>query len=157
MMFGWSCKALENRLAFRNLDNNSAKQLKLCRIIWTYDFLQDIDLIEKHALLIIVHVTLAKDLDGTLGTWLSVHAHAHLSECAWYKGKHDISLALCLDGTKSETYLYREPFQSYSDHAVYPTFFQRSQRHGHHYELFEWFVRGWLVTIKTPWRERGRT
>ena len=48
----------------------------------TYDFLKNIDLVEKHALLILVHVRLAEDLDGALGTRLSVHAHADLTEGA---------------------------------------------------------------------------
>ena len=48
----------------------------------TYDFLEDVDLVEKHALLVVVHVALAEYLDGTLSARLSVHTHAHLTESA---------------------------------------------------------------------------
>ena len=48
----------------------------------TYDFFQDVDLVEKHALLVIVHVALAQHFHRTLGARLSVHAHAHFSESA---------------------------------------------------------------------------
>ena len=33
----------------------------------TYDLLKDVDLVEEHALLILVHVALSEDLDGSLG------------------------------------------------------------------------------------------
>jgi hypothetical protein len=46
----------------------------------TYDFLENIDLVEKHALLILVHVALSQHLDSTLSAGLSVDAHAHLAE-----------------------------------------------------------------------------
>ena len=49
----------------------------------TYDFFQDVDLVEKHALLVIVHVALAQHFHRTLGARLSVHAHAHFSEGAY--------------------------------------------------------------------------
>ena len=48
----------------------------------TYDLLEDVDLVEKHALLVLVHVALAEHLNGTLRTRLSVHAHSHLAESA---------------------------------------------------------------------------
>ena len=37
------------------------------RIRSTYDFFEDIDLIEKHSLLIVVHVALTQDFDRALG------------------------------------------------------------------------------------------
>ena len=46
----------------------------------TYDFFENVDLIEKHALLILVHMGLTENLDGALGTRLSVHTHADLTE-----------------------------------------------------------------------------
>jgi len=46
------------------------------------NFLKNVDLVEKHALLVVVHMALAKNLDCALGTRLSVHAHAHLSKRA---------------------------------------------------------------------------
>ena len=45
-----------------------------------YNFLEDVDLVEKHALLVVVHVALAEHLDGALGARLAVHAHTHLTE-----------------------------------------------------------------------------
>ena len=48
----------------------------------TYNFLEDVDFIEKHALLVVVHVALTEHLDGTLSARLSVHTHAHLTESA---------------------------------------------------------------------------
>ena len=46
----------------------------------TYDLLENVNLIEKHALLLVVHVALPEDLDSSLGARLSVHAHAHFTE-----------------------------------------------------------------------------
>ena len=48
----------------------------------TYNVLENVDLIEEHSLLIVIHVALAEHLNGTLSTRLSVHAHAHLTERA---------------------------------------------------------------------------
>ena len=50
--------------------------MKFC----TYNFLEDVDLVEEHALLVLVHVALSEDLDGSLGAGLSVHAHTDLSK-----------------------------------------------------------------------------
>lgn len=52
-------------------------QLKTVR---TYNFLENIDLIEEHTLLVVVHVTLAENLDGTLSSRFSVNAHANLTK-----------------------------------------------------------------------------
>ena len=46
----------------------------------TYNFLEDVDLIEKHTLLVVVHVALTKHLDGALSSRFSVHAHTDLTE-----------------------------------------------------------------------------
>ena len=56
--------------------------LMMCWQSSTYDFLEDVDFIEKHALLVVVHVALTEHLDGTLSARLSVHTHAHLTESA---------------------------------------------------------------------------
>ena len=48
----------------------------------TYNFLEDVDLVEKHALLVLVHVALAEHLHGALSTVFSVNAHADLAEGA---------------------------------------------------------------------------
>jgi len=48
----------------------------------TYNLLEDVDLVEKHALLILVHVALPEHLDGSLRVGLSVDAHADLAERA---------------------------------------------------------------------------
>ena len=53
---------------------------RLDRKTGTYNFLEDVDLVEKHALLVVVHVALAEHLDGALGARLAVHAHAHFTE-----------------------------------------------------------------------------
>ena len=37
------------------------------RIRSTYDFFENIDLIEKHSLLVVVHVALTQDFDRALG------------------------------------------------------------------------------------------
>ena len=50
--------------------------------VWTYDFLEDINLVKEHALLIVVHMALSENLDGALGTGLSVNAHSHFTEGA---------------------------------------------------------------------------
>lgn len=63
---------------------------QMLRFIWsvcpenrmTYNVLENVDLIEEHSLLIVVHVALAEHLDSTLGARLSVHAHSHLAEGA---------------------------------------------------------------------------
>ena len=117
---------------------------------WTYDFFEDVDLIEKHSLLVVVHVALTQDFDGALGTWLSVHTHAHLSECAWNKGKSDTCLAQqSLDRNGRETYLCRGPFQFCSGRAVYPAFCPQNLRHAHRHAQSTGFVQlGWLITTK---------
>ena len=46
----------------------------------TYDFFQNVDFVEEHSLLFLVHVALSEHLDGTLGLGLSVDAHADLAE-----------------------------------------------------------------------------
>ena len=46
----------------------------------TYNLFENIDFVEQHALLVVVHVTLAEHLDSTLGARLSMHAHTHLSK-----------------------------------------------------------------------------
>ena len=51
--------------------------------VCTYDVLENVDLVEEHALLILVHVALAKHLHCTLGARLSVHTHAHLTKRAY--------------------------------------------------------------------------
>ena len=38
------------------------------RIRLTYNFFEDVDLIEEHSLLVVVHVALTQDFDGALGT-----------------------------------------------------------------------------------------
>ena len=48
----------------------------------TYNVLEDVDLVEEHTLLVLVHVALAEHLDGTLSARVSLHAHAHLAESA---------------------------------------------------------------------------
>ena len=48
----------------------------------TYDFFQNVDLIEKHTLFFLVHVALPKHLDGSLCCRFPVYAHANLTECA---------------------------------------------------------------------------
>ena len=48
--------------------------------ICTYDFFEDVDFVEEHTLLVLVHIALSEDLDGSLGTGLSVHTHTDLSE-----------------------------------------------------------------------------
>ena len=50
--------------------------------VGTYNFLEDIDLVEKHTFLVVVHMALTENLNSTLGTRLSVYAHTHLSERA---------------------------------------------------------------------------
>ena len=66
-----------------NLSEKEA--MKECILIeksGTYDFLEDVDLVEEHALLVIIHVALSEHLHGTLSTRLSMHAHAHLTKRA---------------------------------------------------------------------------
>ena len=46
----------------------------------TYDLLKDVDLVEKHTVLVFIHVTLAKHFDGTLSARLSVHAHSDFTK-----------------------------------------------------------------------------
>jgi len=46
------------------------------------DLLENVDLVEEHALLILVHIALSQDLDGPLGVRLSVHTKTHLTESA---------------------------------------------------------------------------
>ena len=49
-------------------------------IYFTHNFFEDVDLVEEHALLIFIHVRLAKNFDGALSSRLSVHAHTDLTE-----------------------------------------------------------------------------
>ena len=46
----------------------------------TYNLLQNVDFVEKHTLLILVHVALSQNLDSSLSIGLSVNAHADLSK-----------------------------------------------------------------------------
>ena len=46
----------------------------------TYNFLENVDLVEEHALLVVVHVGLTEDLDSTLSSRLSMDAHTNLTE-----------------------------------------------------------------------------
>ena len=48
----------------------------------TYDAFEHVDLVEEHALLIVVHVALAKHFDGALRARVSVHAHSHFTKGA---------------------------------------------------------------------------
>ena len=57
----------------------------MCWLGRTYDFLEDVDLIEKHALLVVVHVALSEDFNSALSARLSMHTHAHLTESAYHQ------------------------------------------------------------------------
>jgi hypothetical protein len=46
----------------------------------TYQAAQYVNFVKEHFLLIIVHVTLSKDLNCSLGTSVSVHTHPDFSE-----------------------------------------------------------------------------
>ena len=46
----------------------------------TYNFLEDVDLVEEHSLLVLVHVALSEHLHSSLGIGLSVDTHAHLTK-----------------------------------------------------------------------------
>ena len=46
----------------------------------TYNFLEDVDLVEEHSLLVLVHVRLAQHLNSSLSTAVSVDAEADLTE-----------------------------------------------------------------------------
>jgi hypothetical protein len=46
----------------------------------TYQFSQDVDFVEEHFLLVVVHVALPQNFDGSLSSSISVHAHSHLSK-----------------------------------------------------------------------------
>ena len=49
----------------------------------TYQFPQDVDLIEQHFLLVIVHMALSQYFNSTLGSSLSMDTHSHFSECTY--------------------------------------------------------------------------
>ena len=49
----------------------------------TYEFSEDVDFVEKHALLVFAHLDLSEHLDRPLRAGLSVHDHAHLAESAY--------------------------------------------------------------------------
>ena len=51
----------------------------------TYDFLQDVDLVEEHALLVLVHMALSEYLYGSLGRRFPVDTHSDLTECTCNK------------------------------------------------------------------------
>ena len=57
---------------------------------FTYNFFKDVDLVEEHTLLVIVHVTLTEYFDGTLGARFSVYAHTDLSKSTYYKIQVDV-------------------------------------------------------------------
>ena len=65
-----------------DLSRSSKLMAQLELWIITYDFLKDVDLIEEHTLLFLVHVALPKHFDGSLCCRFPVYAHANLSECA---------------------------------------------------------------------------
>lgn len=48
-----------------------------------YDFLKNIDLVEKHALLVLVHMALAENLHCTLGAGLAMHTHSNFTKSAY--------------------------------------------------------------------------
>jgi hypothetical protein len=45
------------------------------------DSFKNVNFVEKHTLLVFIHMALAKNFDSALGTRLSVNAHAHFTEC----------------------------------------------------------------------------
>ena len=108
----------------------------------TYNFLENVDLVEEHALLVVVHVTLAQHLDRALGARLSMHAHAHLSKgtCS----QHDRSGVRLKTATTEKgsqkilfpasqsavTYRFRAPCRFGRSRAVSPECVLRSQRRG---------------------------
>jgi len=48
--------------------------------VWMVNFLEDVDLVEEHALLVFIHIALPEDLDSSLGIGFSVHTHTNLSK-----------------------------------------------------------------------------
>lgn len=68
----------------------------------TYNIFEDVDLVEEHALLIVVHVTLTEHLNCALGTSLPVHAHSHFSKgtCTLMRKRRSKSK---LEGTHAQT------------------------------------------------------
>ena len=68
MMFGWSYQGHKWLVCFGASS--------------TYDASQNVDFVEEHLLLVLVHVGLAEDLDGTLSVGVPGHAHPDLAESA---------------------------------------------------------------------------
>jgi len=48
----------------------------------TYNFSKNVDLVEKHALLVVVHVAFSKNLHSSLSSGFSVDAHTHFTKSA---------------------------------------------------------------------------
>lgn len=48
----------------------------------TYNFSKNVDLVEKHALLVVVHVAFSKNLHSSLSSGFSVDAHTHFAKSA---------------------------------------------------------------------------
>ena len=68
MMFGWSYQGHERLICFGASS--------------TYDPSQNVNFVEKHLFLVLVHVGLAEDLDGALGVGVPGYAHPDLTESA---------------------------------------------------------------------------
>ena len=109
----------------------------------THNFFEDVDLVEEHTLLVVVHVTLAEHLNSTLGARLSMHAHTDLSESTYSQNKEDVrktsatenrSEKFLLPTQNTVTYRFRGPCRFCRSHAVCPECVPRSRRHGCLYE-----------------------
>jgi hypothetical protein len=58
------------------------KELKHFDDIWMVKLFQDINFVEKHALLIFVHVIFTKNFNSALGVSGSVDTHSNLAKCS---------------------------------------------------------------------------
>jgi hypothetical protein len=137
----------------------------------TYDLLKNVDLVEEHALLVVVHVALAQHLHCALRSRLPVHAHAHFTESTYLSSssqemKRGSSLkerrsllwvrALFFFGREGKndgqgiTYQCQAPFQCGRSREDGPGHVQRTAKLRC---LLQWWLRFLLVFLSQ--RERG--
>ena len=90
----------------------------------TYDFLKNVDLIEKHALLFFIHMTLSEYLYGSLRCRFPVYAHANFTKGTWTK--ENARLTFCSSVAQRSTYPFRGSFQFCNNLSAFPVSYRRN-------------------------------
>ena len=87
----WPKQTCERHPLFREYQKNTL----VCILGQTYNFSKNVDLVEKHALLVVVHVAFSKNLHSSLSSGFSVDAHTHFAKSAWWNLVKQLNPYLC--------------------------------------------------------------